>query len=79
VKSQRAEARAHSNHRRIRVERAVSPQRCTTHTGSRLPVPGPWIGDIVAFKRRDSFGTATDIWRISVSGTGQFVRLSDDM
>jgi hypothetical protein len=35
-----------------------------------------WLGDIVAFMRRDETSGATDLWRVSVSGFGPLMRLT---
>lgn len=35
-----------------------------------------WLGDIVAFTRRDTTSGATDLWRVSVSGFGPLMRLT---
>lgn len=45
-------------------------------TGGAIDTQPTWIGDVVVFTRRDPFGTATDIWRTSVSGLGPLMPLT---
>lgn len=36
-----------------------------------------WLGDVVAFTRREANSGATDVWRVSVSGFGPLMKLTD--
>ncbi|HSG49163.1 MAG TPA: Ig-like domain-containing protein, partial [Longimicrobiales bacterium] len=45
-------------------------------TSGAVDIQPVWLGDVVVFARRDPQGTATDIWRISVSGVGPFMPLT---
>lgn len=45
-------------------------------TSGAVDIQPVWLGDVVVFVRRDPQGTATDIWRISVSGVGPFMPLT---
>jgi hypothetical protein len=52
-------------------------------TGKRyLTVAAPdfdpeWLGDVVVFTRYEAGGAGTNVWRVSVSGFGPLVRLTD--